>query len=121
MIEGTVSPNLEPLLKIGLKGRQGTVYVPAVVDTGFSGHLCLAQRYVDVIDLEFHHVERYELANGDIFVADVFRGRIVLGGEEREVDVIITASEDTLIGAALLKDYVLTIHYPQRRLTLARG
>ncbi len=120
MIEGSVSPDLDLIVEIGLVGQNEVTRIPALVDTGFSGHLCLAQRHADLLDLAFHHVERYELANGDVVAADVFRGTIVFGGERREVDVIITASEDTLIGASLLREYVLTVHYPQRWLRLER-
>ncbi len=38
---------------------------------------------------------------------------MIEGSEQREVDVIITASDDTLIGASLLREYVLTVHYPE--------
>lgn len=62
----------------------------------------------------FHHVERYELANGEVVAMDVFRGTIVFDGREQEVNLILTASEDTLIGAALLSDHLLTINYPER-------
>ena len=118
MIEGHVSQDLDLIVEIGLIRKNQVTRIPALVDTGFSGHLCLAQRHVDLLDLTFHHVERYELANGEVIAADVFRGTIVFGEERREVDVIITASDDTLIGASLLREYVLTVHYPARWLRI---
>jgi len=38
----------------------------------------------------------------------------VCDGREQEVELILTASQDTLIGASLLKGYRLMIDYPGR-------
>jgi len=114
MIQGYVNEALEPVIEIGLKRGEATEFIPTIVDTGFSGHLCLSQRHEEKIEMVFHHVERYELANGEVVAMDVFRGTIVFDGREQEVNLILTASEDTLIGAALLSDHLLTINYPER-------
>lgn len=114
MIQGYVNEILEPVIEIGLKRGEATESIPAIVDTGFSGYLCLSKRHEDKIKMVFHHVERYELANGEVVVMDVFRGTTVFDGREQGVDLILTASEDTLIGAALLRDHLLTIDYPKR-------
>ena len=79
--------------------------IPAVIDTGCSGMLCLAERYVAQLDVTFQFLERYELANDDIVRQEVFAGRIVMDRREQEVELILTASQDTLIGAALLQSY----------------
>jgi clan AA aspartic protease len=120
MVQGYVNEALEPVIEIGLKRGEVTESIPTIVDTGFSGHLCLSKRHEEKIEMVFHHVERYELANGEIAVMDVFRGTIVFDGREQEVNLILTASEDTLIGAALLSDYLLTINYPERIVRIER-
>ncbi|MBI3301205.1 MAG: hypothetical protein HYZ72_03885 [Deltaproteobacteria bacterium] len=112
MVEGRVNENLEPVVEIGLQRRDTITTIQTVVDTGFSGTLCLAERHIDLLDLEFKFVERYELANGEVIVKDVFRGRVVFDEREQEVDLILTTSQDTLIGASLLQDYRLSIDYP---------
>ncbi len=121
MIAGRVNETLEPLVEVGLKRGSTITMVLAMVDTGFSGTLCLAEQYIDLLDLEFKFVERYELANGEVIVKDVFRGRVVFDGREHEVDLILTASQDTLIGASLLKDYTLSIDYPGRTVRIKRA
>lgn len=113
-LRGSVTEGLEPVVEIGLRRGDTTTTILAVIDTGFSGTLCLAERYADQIDLEFKFVERYELANGEIIVKDVFRGKIVFVRQEQEVDLIFTASQDTLLGASLLQHSKLTIDYPGR-------
>jgi len=114
MIQGYVTETLDPVIEIGLQRGEATESIPTIVDTGFSGHLCLSNQHEDKIEMVFHHVERYELANGEVVVMDVFRGTIMFDEREQEVNFILTASEDTLIGAALLRDHLLTVNYPKR-------
>ncbi len=114
MIQGYVTEALDPVIEIELKRGGVAESIPAVVDTGFSGHLCLSKRHEDRIELVFHHIERYELANGEVVVMDVFRGTIVFGGRANVVNLILTSSKDTLIGASSLKDGKLSIDYPGR-------
>ena len=121
MITGRVSDTLELLVEVGLKRGDRITTVSAVVDTGFSGTLCLAERSSELLDLEFRFIERYELANGEVIAKDVFRERIVFDGHEQEVESIFTASQDTLIGASLLQDYKLPVDYPVRTVQLKRA
>jgi clan AA aspartic protease len=121
MIRGHVSAGLEPIVDLGLVQGDTVTVIPAVIDTGFSGMLCLAERYLEQIALGFEFQERYELANGDIVRQDVFAGHIVFAGRTHEVEVITTASQDTLIGAALLQAYTLTIDYPNQAVRLTKS
>ena len=114
MIRGYVSEALEPMIEIGLKAGGQLTKIVAVVDTGFSGELCLSEQLIDQLEMEFAFVERYELANGEVLVEDVFRDTIEFDGHEREVDLILTASTDSLVGASLLQAYTLHIDYPRR-------
>ena len=114
MIEGRVNEFIEPVLEIGLKRGSTVTMIPALVDTGFSGYLCLSEWYIDQLEMSFKFVERYELASGEVIVKDVFVGSVVFDGREQEVDCIVSASQDTLIGASLLKDYEVRVNYPKR-------
>jgi len=113
MIEGYVNEVLEPVVEIGLKRGDVVTRISAVVDTGFSGCLCLAEQWIDQLEMTFEFAEPYELANGEVIAKDVFQGNIVFDEREQEVDLILTASPDTLVGASLLKNYRLSIDYPK--------
>ena len=121
MIRGRVSPGLEPVLELGLVQGDTVTVIPAVIDTGFSGMLCLAERYLTQMTLLFKFAEQYELANGDLVRQQVFAGRIVWDGRAQEVEVITTASQDTLLGATLLQPYPLTIDYPNHEVRLTKN
>lgn len=121
MIQGRISPSLEPVIELGLVQDDTVTVIPAVIDTGFSGMLCLAEQYVAQMTLLFKFAEQYELANGDLVRQEVFTGRIVFDGREQEGEVILTASQDTLIGAALLQSYTLTIDYPNQEVRLTKN
>lgn len=114
MIEGYLSESLEPIVQIGLKRGEPVTTIPAVVDTGFSGGVCLSEKHIDSIAMTFEYAEPYELANGELIFKDVFRGSVTFDGREQEVDLIFTSSPDSLIGASLLEQYELNINYPER-------
>ena len=44
MIRGRVTAALDPVIELGLKQGDIVTGIPAVIDTGFSGMLCLAER-----------------------------------------------------------------------------
>lgn len=119
-VEGLVNDELEPVVEIGLVRGEIVQAIPATVDTGFSGYLCLSELHAEQLDMTFKFAERYELANGEVIAKDVFRGSVVFDCQEQEVDVIVTASEDTLIGAALLQDCTLNIDYPEHTVRIER-
>lgn len=121
MIEGYVNEALEPVVEIGLRRGDVVTIIPALVDTGFSGYLCLAKRWIDQLGMTFEYAESYELADGEVITMDVFRGVILFDGQEQEVDVILTASDDTLIGASLFKEYQVAIDYPRSHVRMERG
>ena len=120
MIKGYVNEALEPVVEIGLKRGDDVIPVPAVIDTGFSGQLCLAERHVEHVKMSFEFAEPYELANGEVAVMDVFRATIMFGRRTHVVNLILTSSQDTLIGASLLKGFKLTIDYPGRVVEVER-
>ena len=51
MIAGVVNDSLELVVQIGLMRAGETTRIPAVVDTGFSGDLCLSRDQIEAMDL----------------------------------------------------------------------
>ncbi len=80
MIRGHVTATFDPVIELGLKHGDSVAVIPAVIDTGFNGMLCLAERYQAQLDVTALFIERYELANGEVVAQEVFAGRIVWDG-----------------------------------------
>jgi len=121
MIQGRVNQAREPIVDIGLVGTARVKTVPAIVDTGFTGDLCVAEQQAGHLDMAFVDVGRYRLANGEAIDEEIFRATILLDERQHEVDLILTDSPDTLIGASLLRDYELSIDYPRRTVRIERA
>lgn len=120
MIAGTVNDSLEPVVQIGLMRAGEPTTIQAVVDTGFSGDLCLSRDSIEAMDLDFSYVDRYELADGTIVTKDVFAGQAEFDGQLLDVDVILTDSTDTLIGGSMMRRHVVTVDYTLRVVHIER-
>ena len=59
-----------------------------------------------------------ELANGSSHKTLVFSGTIEIANQEVEAEIILTESDDPLIGTGLLKDMVLNIDFSERKVEI---
>jgi clan AA aspartic protease len=91
---------------IGLRERQR---LPAIVDTGYDGFLCLPVEIAVGLGLELSGSQWVQYADGRIERELVFRGRVAFLDEEREVDIHITEAPETLFGLAMLQGYRLIL------------
>jgi len=81
MIQGHVNADLQakiPIAVVGKSGKRSTL--EAVVDTGFSGDLCISIFAKDKIALAFSHVEKFELGDGSAPDQYVYVGQLFLTG-----------------------------------------
>ncbi|MBL7117725.1 MAG: hypothetical protein ISS94_02930 [Candidatus Syntrophoarchaeum sp.] len=115
MIEGFVNEDLEPVIEIELIFEDRAERTFAIIDTGFNGYLCLAENFIDKMDLSYIGTDFFELGNGEIVENDVFSGRIIFDKMERNVLVTLSTSSDVLIGTSLLKAKTLFIDFIDRR------
>jgi predicted aspartyl protease len=80
--------------------------------------LCVSIHAIDKIDLTFSHFDEYELGDGSIVEQHMYEGEIIFDKEKMLIDVLVSVSEDTLIGAALLVDKKLEIDYANKRVQI---
>jgi len=114
-MQGIINDYLEPIIELGLfDNEEKIVKITAVVDTGFSGYICLSEKHIDDIAISYEYAESYELANGKIIIKDVFEGNIFFNGNREKVKIIFTESQDTLVGAQLLKKLTVKLNYPKK-------
>ena len=102
MIEGTVSSNLLPIIKLDLLGanhRRETI--EAAIDSGFNGELTVPAFVIDLLDWPFKHSERTTLADGNEVNMPVYKGIVYWKDRPRIVDVYASSS-GSLVGLSLL-------------------
>lgn len=115
MIQGYVDADLQAKIHLAVVGKSGKrSTLEASVDTGFSGDLCISIFEKNKIALAFSHVEKFELGDGSALDQYVYVGQIVFDGKKIGVDVLVSKSRDTLIGAALLANKKLEVDSPNK-------
>jgi clan AA aspartic protease len=108
----------KPKLEMTIIGLDGKIKVPALIDTGFDGALMLSLPVALQIGLRLSNMVRVELADGSIKKEFVFEAKVILDSETIPIDVLLTSSEENLIGTALLQNQSLMIDFKSQRITL---
>ena len=108
----------KPKIELTVIGLDDKIKVPALVDTGFDGALMLSLPAALQIGLRLSNMVQVELADGSIKKEFVFEAKAVLDGETVPVDVLLTSSDENLIGTALLQNQSLMIDFKNRLINL---
>jgi predicted aspartyl protease len=78
MIVGTINSDLEPTIRLTVRGPNGrTRRLAAIVDTGFSGFLSMPRRIIDELDLVWDSIAYAELADGSVTQCNIYQGFVV--------------------------------------------
>ena len=91
-----------------------------VVDTGFNGALILPAPVVQRLSLPTVARLAFELVGGARMTADVALGEIEWLDQRRAVEVIISETNDALIGTEMFEGAKLTVDYANRSVTIVR-
>jgi clan AA aspartic protease len=114
---GSVNALREAIVEIRFVGGDSQ---ECIVDTGFDGALILpasiAERHA------FPVVARlvFELVGGARISADVALGEIEWLGKRRSVEVVISESNDALIGTEMFEGATLVVNYASRLVSISR-
>ena len=109
---------MTPTAQIEVFGTRQAVRLTAIVDTGFDGDFCLPTRHAVQLGLELIGERLVELADGTRKKELLFAGSVRFLGKTREVKLMLTNSEDALIGTRLMDDYPASIDFPGGRVKL---
>ena len=107
---------MTPVAQVDVIGGRQTFEMNAIVDTGFDGHLCVPTRLAVQAGLELIGEQQVELADGTLKSQLVFAGSARLFGETREVQIMLTDSDDGLSGTGLLEQFRVSIEFPGARI-----
>ena len=111
-MKGEISASGSPVIETRVIGSRTEMTLKGILDTGFTGHLCLPITSAVTLGLELTGLERVELADGTILEDEpVFSGRMEWNGDLIDVDIVLTRSTDALLGTALLRGMEVRLDY----------
>lgn len=108
----------KPKIELTIIGLDNKIKVPALVDTGFDGALMLSLPAALQIGLRLSNMVQVELADGSIKKEFVFEAKVILDGETVPVNVLLTSSDENLVGTTLLQNQSLMIDFKSQIITL---
>ncbi len=111
---------MTPTARIKITGSRETADLTAIIDTGFDGDICIPTARAVQLGLELIGEQFVELADGTERNELVFAASVRLFGQTRPVRVMLTDSEDALIGTHLLDQFRLAIEFPGGQVKLRR-
>jgi clan AA aspartic protease len=112
VISGIVTDRHATVALTFLLANNSNLSIGFVIDTGFTGHLCLPSEAVSLMGLPFMHDLPANLADNSEVLLPVHEAIILWDGEEREILVIATGRRP-LLGTALLYDRELVIQFTE--------
>ena len=103
---------MTPTAQIEVIGGRQAIELTAIVDTGFDGDLCIPTCVAVQLGRELTSELEVELADGTRRNQLVFAGSVRFLGEAHEVRIMLTDSEDALIGTDLLELHRVSLDFP---------
>ncbi len=111
MIEGVVSPKLEPVIQLKLVGANALeTEIELAIDTGFTAGLAVPTELIRSLGWIYKGDEPTRLGDGTWPKMGYYRGIVLWHGQPRLVDVL-AAEADPLLGAALLDGNKVEIEF----------
>ena len=109
--KGFVTESLETVLTIELSnGSQ----IECLLDTGFNGFLLLPRKFVEDNSLHFVGRESVIMVEQNTTEVDIASGEINWFGSPLSVRILVSETDESLIGTQLLIDSLLEIDYKNR-------
>jgi len=88
----------------------------AVIDTGFNGDLCLPLQVGIQLQLKLRNITTTELADGSKKRELLFSGDVTFGEETKEAEIMLTESDEALIGTRMFSQ--LEIDFPNQKVRI---
>ncbi len=110
MISGIVTNRQATVVLIFLLSNGSRVPIEFVIDTGFTGELCLPPEAVSLMGLTFRHDTYANLADNSEVLLPLHEAIVLWGDVERDV-LIVATGRRPLLGTALLDEQELVIQF----------
>jgi clan AA aspartic protease len=106
--------------RVRIRGSQETLELEAIIDTGFDGDLCIPKKLAVALGLQLVGITDVELADGSRREELVFRGQVRFLGKTRDAEILLSDSEDLLIGLSLLSGCKMSVDFDAGNVRLKR-
>jgi clan AA aspartic protease len=110
VISGIVMNRQATVVLTFLLSNGSRVPIEFVIDTGFTGELCLPLEAVLLMGLTFRHDTYANLADNTEVLLPLHEAIVLWGGVERDV-LIVATGRRPLLGTALLDEQELVIQF----------
>ncbi|MBM3239500.1 hypothetical protein FJZ31_24670 [Candidatus Poribacteria bacterium] len=110
MIIGVIIDH-SPYVEVEVFGNRSQTVITALLDTGFNVDLCLPIEIGITLGLELWDLVETELSDGTLKLEPSYAAHINWDGELRMVDVILTYSDEALLGIRLLEGKSVNIDF----------
>jgi clan AA aspartic protease len=118
VIHGYFDDSGHPKIKIPVSGSREQIEIEALIDTGFDGEITIPSVIGVRLGLELTGLEEFELADGSVIQNFVFSGQATLGGQNREVRIMLADIDEAIFGTGLLTSYRLAIDFVNRTIDI---
>ncbi|MBD2461011.1 clan AA aspartic protease [Oscillatoria sp. FACHB-1407] len=109
MMQGFVNQNCEAIIRIAVGSADAPKQmVEALIDTGFTGFLCLPPSTIQSLGLPWIFRDIGTLGDGSEVVFEMYRATVIWDGQIQVVDVAESEAEP-LVGMSLLRGFRLQI------------
>jgi clan AA aspartic protease len=110
VISGIVTSRQPTVILTFLLSNGSRVPIEFVIDTGFTGELCLPLEAVSLVGLTFKHDTFANLADNTEVSLPLHEATVLWDGVERDV-LIVATGRRPLLGTALLDEQELVIQF----------
>lgn len=109
MLTGKVNSSLEAIVRLWVRGPEGTVLeTEAVIDTGFSGFLSLPRSLVTQLGLSFQGRIQGILAGGTADSFEIYEALVLWHGQPHAI-LVSAVENEPLLGMAMLRGSELAL------------
>src|SRR5262249_17803664 len=111
---------MHPTIDVEVIGSKDSVKLKALIDTGFTGYVCVPSKIAQQLGLVLIGEEDYELANGQWLTQFYFEGKVRFLGKTQEVQILVSKSETAHVGTLLLADCRMSLDFATNKVRLSR-
>ncbi len=113
-MRGYIDSYGQPKVNLAING----LTMDAIIDTGFDSDLCLPIQLAIQLGLRLKEIATVELADGTRKRELVFTGSVKFGDELKDARIMLTESEDALIGIRMLSGHILKIDFIRKEIEI---